>query len=639
MADEAVFSIKIGTAELDEALAKLAKLEGALKRREVLNAGGAFNGKPANGANSGGGGNRRWVFNGTARTPNKDLDPRILAAFTKASAEGDKHWQHIAHNVEAVRKSFLGLNRLSIGLGSFAKDFAKVWGFATAGSVGAFMAARAAANAFAQSGKTGGSLGLEPGKAEAFSKYFDRFGATTNDLENIENAKQDPDLQTPFFNAGLKQEDIDNNDAEQLWYLMSKKVGNQFAEWEKGGQSYALNEAKNAGYTDLYSPDQLRLLAKHAHDGTLDTAQGLLNANWKSMGPNAKEAQAAADLKAHLDADEQKVQTAWAKAAIELGPHLEKWADAATNWVDKVIGKTADTVNDIANQGDNPGTAPTTRIGLGMAMMGQAFRATPVGQLLMQQQLLGPGYQTPSQDSVVNNALDTIKQLESGGDPNAVSPKGAQGAYQLMPDTAKQYGVNPFNEQQARGAAQQILLHNWKKYGTLDKAFAAYNWGEGNLDKDIKQWGDSWRDHLPDETATYLDKAGKNLYLGWNYGQDQQTSTWKTSKPKQAASPPDFKVIPYDGPAGKQVDASAPDYFSMPAQSVAATGDSLLDRMIAKLDRLTSAGAGAAFRSPDKVVVHSAPASINVHVSAPASNNIFVTGAALGANGPGGNGS
>ena len=40
--------------------------------------------------------------------------------------------------------------------------------------------------------------------------------------------------------------------------------------------------------------------------------------------------------------------------------------------------------------------------------------------------------------------------------------------------------------------------------GDYRKACAAYNWGEGNLQKCINKHGDNWDRHLPGETANYL---------------------------------------------------------------------------------------------------------------------------------------
>lgn len=40
--------------------------------------------------------------------------------------------------------------------------------------------------------------------------------------------------------------------------------------------------------------------------------------------------------------------------------------------------------------------------------------------------------------------------------------------------------------------------------GDRDKALAAYNWGPGNVNKAISRYGDSWKQHLPEETEKYI---------------------------------------------------------------------------------------------------------------------------------------
>ncbi len=79
--------------------------------------------------------------------------------------------------------------------------------------------------------------------------------------------------------------------------------------------------------------------------------------------------------------------------------------------------------------------------------------------------------------------LAQMKQ-ESGGNPGAVSPKGARGPMQLMPDTAAGLGVDPGNPYQnieggVRYLRQQIDAHG----GDERLALAAYNAGPGAVQK------------------------------------------------------------------------------------------------------------------------------------------------------------
>lgn len=74
---------------------------------------------------------------------------------------------------------------------------------------------------------------------------------------------------------------------------------------------------------------------------------------------------------------------------------------------------------------------------------------------------------------------------ESGGDPLNVSPKGAAGMWQLMPSTARAYGITPgerLDVEQSTRAAAKYLKHLLNEFdGDLLWTVAAYNAGGRNL--------------------------------------------------------------------------------------------------------------------------------------------------------------
>jgi len=81
--------------------------------------------------------------------------------------------------------------------------------------------------------------------------------------------------------------------------------------------------------------------------------------------------------------------------------------------------------------------------------------------------------------------LHAMVKAESGYDPNALSKAGARGLMQLMPDTAKRYGVTNITDpyQNVDGGSRYLrdLLAMFNS--NLSLALAAYNSGENNVKK------------------------------------------------------------------------------------------------------------------------------------------------------------
>lgn len=80
--------------------------------------------------------------------------------------------------------------------------------------------------------------------------------------------------------------------------------------------------------------------------------------------------------------------------------------------------------------------------------------------------------------------LGTLAWSESGFDPAAVSPAGAIGLMQLMPQTARELGVDPRDpEQNLRGGAAYLRQQLDRFGGDLERALAAYNAGPAQVQR------------------------------------------------------------------------------------------------------------------------------------------------------------
>lgn len=92
--------------------------------------------------------------------------------------------------------------------------------------------------------------------------------------------------------------------------------------------------------------------------------------------------------------------------------------------------------------------------------------------------------QAASEAGIEADLLEAMIAVESGFNSKAVSPKGALGLTQLMPQTAKSLGItDPLDPiSNLRGGAR-YMAQLLRKYGDVRTALAAYNAGPGNVDR------------------------------------------------------------------------------------------------------------------------------------------------------------
>lgn len=152
----------------------------------------------------------------------------------------------------------------------------------------------------------------------------------------------------------------------------------------------------------------------------------------------------------------------------------------------------------------------------------------------------------------MNPAMPNLVQAESAGNPNAVSPAGAEGLTQIMPDTARDpgYGVRPLQmwdgiHPASAPQSEQLRFGNdyfnaMQKHfaGSPQLAAAAYNGGPGRLDGKMAQsGGDPTKaiGMMPPETQAYVPKVTKGI----------DAPQKGTAMPPDPTGKPAYKIDPF----------------------------------------------------------------------------------------------
>ena len=115
-----------------------------------------------------------------------------------------------------------------------------------------------------------------------------------------------------------------------------------------------------------------------------------------------------------------------------------------------------------------------------------------------------------------------MAEVESGFDRRALSPAGAAGLFQLMPDTARRFGLSLWPRDQryqpepSATASARYLKYLYGRFKDWRLALAAYNAGESTVQKLLNRHKagsyDAIAEHLPAETQMYVPRVEAILW-------------------------------------------------------------------------------------------------------------------------------
>ena len=169
----------------------------------------------------------------------------------------------------------------------------------------------------------------------------------------------------------------------------------------------------------------------------------------------------------HIDDDAAKVPNLWGNLGLVQGTLYERQQDGRTVYGTR---KLPGAVPVLAFAVQTPPGSPA-HVGLGQLGPPQLDRYA--------REFRAASKRTGVEDAM----LRAFAHAESGFDPKALSPKGAQGVMQLMPEVAREYAVtDPYSPAQSIDGGARHLRQLLRRYkGDVDLVAAAYNAGIGTV--------------------------------------------------------------------------------------------------------------------------------------------------------------
>jgi hypothetical protein len=509
-----------------------------------------------------------WGLIGKAA--NAAVNPFIkIAAATAVMNARIKAAPTFMGKLKVVAQSTVGVfDRVAKGAFSIAKGIGKAtlgllkWaGIASIfsgllGGAGLFGLDRLAASA-GNSRRDAQGFGLTPGDLKSAQINFAKFTDVNSALENVANTRSDLSKRWIFNALGVNPDQGSNVDVLGQSLKSAKHTFERTGMTQQGADAY--------GLTQLFSMDDLRRL--HAMtDQEIDDAIKKQRTDREALAVSDDTLKGWQSLQIQLDKAGSQIENVLIKKLSGLSGPLSQLSQAVADAIGMITSDPAlpgyikdfgDKIREFAKyltsdqfksdlsefvDGVKKATAALKDLfgwiydkltALGIIKPQPVASGAADGQLprkpsdwdrkapsmidnlawKVQQWSGTPGYfsEFEKKNGLPAGTLAKIQSVEFSRKKDlslAVSPVGAKGPFQFMEGTAKQYGLDdPFNLHDSAEAAARKMRDLMKMFnGDIEKAYAAYNWGEGNLKKDIEQHGGDWKAFAPKETRDYVSK-------------------------------------------------------------------------------------------------------------------------------------
>lgn len=194
--------------------------------------------------------------------------------------------------------------------------------------------------------------------------------------------------------------------------------------------------------------------------------------------------------------------------------------------------------------------------------------------------------------SFADSMAPYLVRQESSGNPYAVSNAGAQGLWQIMPNTGREMAsklgmqnFDPFNPQHSEMVGKAYLNQMYDTFQDPQLALAAYNAGPGRVQQAIQRAGtndpSAVLQFLPSETQNYVPKILGNAQKESAYAAPNAQDEWidiPSIEEQPAERPPYVPSANVEQTTEQSAPMSTMDYANnLGAQAVNSFGFNLLD--------------------------------------------------------------